>query len=69
MTVQTLRLEHVPHPHEVHVVAFNDVANGAFLRDQLLSGNPEFEYAFVDSSVVGNVVLQPSSPVNACLCR
>jgi EKC/KEOPS complex subunit CGI121/TPRKB len=36
----------------VYVALYRDVQNAAFLRQQLLSGNKEFEYAFIDASMV-----------------
>ncbi|KAI9859560.1 MAG: hypothetical protein M1824_003726 [Vezdaea acicularis] len=52
MAVHTFRLEHLPLDQSVHVALFRDVRNGAALRQQLLAGNPEYEYAFVDASVI-----------------
>lgn len=44
----------VPHyeTYPVHVAAFRDVANSAFLRTQLLDANPAFDYAFLDAEMV-----------------
>ncbi|KAI1119050.1 kinase binding protein CGI-121-domain-containing protein [Nemania sp. NC0429] len=50
--LETLHLEHVPETHSVHVAVFRDVANAAFLHQQLLARNSEFEYALIDASVV-----------------
>lgn len=50
--LETLRLEHVPETHSVHVAVFRDVANAAFLHQQLLARNLEFEYALIDAGVV-----------------
>jgi hypothetical protein len=50
--LETLRLEHVPETHSVHVAVFRDVENVAFLHQQLLARNAEFEYAFIDAGVV-----------------
>lgn len=52
MDVETIQLEHVPDTHAVHVALFRDVQNAAFLHEQLLGRNAEFEYAFIDASVV-----------------
>jgi len=52
MNIQTFQLEHIPIPHKVHVVTYTDVSNSPFLRDQLLAGNADFEYAFIDSASV-----------------
>ncbi|KAI1160394.1 kinase binding protein CGI-121-domain-containing protein [Nemania serpens] len=50
--LETLHLEHVPETHSVHVAVFRDVANAAFLHQQLLARNSEFEYALIDASVI-----------------
>ncbi|KAL5361929.1 EKC/KEOPS complex subunit cgi121 [Aspergillus floccosus] len=49
-TLETLNLPHVPLP--VHVALYRDVQNAPFLRQQLISGNAGFEYAFIDASMV-----------------
>ena len=51
--VQTLRLAHLPPSLAVHIALYQNVQNASFLRQQLLQGNPEFEYAFIDASIVG----------------
>ena len=50
--VQTFHLTHVPPALEVHVALFTELQNAAFLREQLLAGNTEFEYALIDASTV-----------------
>lgn len=50
--LQTLHLEHLPPTHGVHVAVFRNVRNAPFLHRQLLEGNTEFQYAFVDAAVV-----------------
>ena len=52
--LQTLHLAHLSPDLSVHVALYTDVRNASFLRDQLLQGNPDFEYALVDASVVCN---------------
>lgn len=52
MYLETIRLSHLPESIPVHVALFRDVKNASFLRGQLLSGNSEFEYAFIDASMV-----------------
>ena len=52
MTLQTIRFEHVPVTHAVHVGLFRNVKNAAHLQSQLISRNADFEYAFIDASVV-----------------
>jgi EKC/KEOPS complex subunit CGI121/TPRKB len=50
--LQSIHLEHLPVSHVLHVALFHAVSNAAFLHQQLLDGNSEFEYAFIDASVV-----------------
>ncbi|CEI68211.1 EKC/KEOPS complex subunit [Fusarium venenatum] len=52
MALETVTLEHLPASHKVYVALFRDVKNAAFLHQQLLTRNSEFEYAFIDASVV-----------------
>lgn len=51
--LKTLHLAHLPPSLAVHVALYQDVKNAVFLRQQLLAGNPEFEYALIDASMVG----------------
>ena len=55
-SVQTFTLPHYD-AYPVHVALFKDVTNAAFLRSQLLEANPEFDYAFLDASMVSNLVV------------
>ncbi|CAJ2500760.1 Uu.00g036130.m01.CDS01 [Anthostomella pinea] len=50
--LETIRLEHVPETHSVHVAVFKDIENAEFLHQQLLGRNADFEYAFIDASSV-----------------
>ncbi len=50
--LQTLQLAHLPPDLLVHVALYQDLRNAPFLRQQLLNGNSEYEYAFIDASVV-----------------
>jgi hypothetical protein len=52
MALQTLQLEHLPPTHAVHVAVYRSVTNAAFLQQQLLAGNTDFEYALIDASIV-----------------
>lgn len=54
MAVQTIQLSHLE-GYPVHVGLFENVQNAAFLRQQLLDGNAEFEYAFLDATTVREV--------------
>ena len=48
---ETVKLPHLE-DYSLHLVLFRQVENAEFLREQLLQGNSEFEYAFVDAGVV-----------------
>ncbi|KAJ5698896.1 EKC/KEOPS complex subunit [Penicillium macrosclerotiorum] len=50
--LETISLPHLPASLPVHVALYRNVQNGAFLRQQLLAGNAEFEYALIDASIV-----------------
>ncbi|PHH93062.1 hypothetical protein CDD83_1764 [Cordyceps sp. RAO-2017] len=52
MSLETVRLEHLPDSHAVHLALFRDVQNAAFLHQQLLDRNADFEYGFIDASVI-----------------
>jgi EKC/KEOPS complex subunit CGI121/TPRKB len=52
MALESIALEHLPASHRIHLALFKDVKNAAFLHQQLLARNADFEYAFVDASVV-----------------
>jgi EKC/KEOPS complex subunit CGI121/TPRKB len=44
----------LPHllEHPLRVCLFQHVQNASFLREQLLAGNSDFEYAFLDATVL-----------------
>ena len=50
--VQVVRLAHVAHSTPVFAALYKDVNNAAFLRKQLVEANADYEYAFLDASVV-----------------
>ncbi|PMD61489.1 CGI-121-domain-containing protein [Hyaloscypha bicolor E] len=50
--LQTVRLEHLPYSHEIHIALYRDITNASFLQQQLLDGNTNFEYALIDAGVV-----------------
>ena len=54
--LHSLHLAHLPSSLTLHLALYEDVKNAAFLHQQLLDGNTEFEYAFIDASVVGWLV-------------
>lgn len=49
--METTTLPHLP-LLPLRVCLFKDVKNASFLRQQLLDGNTEFEYAFLDASTL-----------------
>lgn len=51
--LETVHLSHVPENIPVHVALYKYLKNASFLREQLLTGNAEFQYAFIDASTVG----------------
>jgi EKC/KEOPS complex subunit CGI121/TPRKB len=50
-SLETINLPHVP-SLPVHVALYRDVQNAAFLQAQLLAGQAEYQYAFIDASMV-----------------
>jgi len=52
MLLQSHILEHLPETHTIHVALFESVTNASFLQEQLLSANTDYEYAFIDASVI-----------------
>ena len=50
--LQTIHLSHMPPELALHVALYRDVENAAFLKQQLLEGNTDFEYAFIDASML-----------------
>ncbi|QSZ36379.1 hypothetical protein DSL72_006255 [Monilinia vaccinii-corymbosi] len=50
--LQTISLEHLPESHTLHIALYRNIRNAAFLHQQLLIGNSDFEYALIDSSVI-----------------
>jgi EKC/KEOPS complex subunit CGI121/TPRKB len=59
-SVRTFTLPHYE-AFPVHVALFKDVTNAAFLRSQLLEANPDFDYAFLDASMVSIFTLSTPS--------
>lgn len=52
MPLEAVTLEHLPHAYTAHLALFRDVENASFLHQQLLARNADFEYAFIDASIV-----------------
>lgn len=59
MSLEHVNLEHLPAEYNVHIALFRNVRNASFLHQQLLGRNTDFEYAFIDASVVSALI--PSS--------
>lgn len=50
--LETINFPHFLSELPIHVALYRNVENAAFLRQQLLTGNAEFEYALIDASMV-----------------
>lgn len=50
--MESIQLPHVPLTHTLHVTLFQNIENAGFLRQQLLEGNTDYEYAFLDTAVL-----------------
>lgn len=50
--LKMLHLAHLPSDLAVYIALFQNLENAAFLRQQLLDGNADFEYALIDANVV-----------------
>lgn len=51
--MESVSLPHIPGSGIV-IGLFRDVSNAGFLRQQLLDGNAEFEYAFLDTALIAS---------------
>ncbi|KAF2224880.1 kinase binding protein CGI-121-domain-containing protein [Elsinoe ampelina] len=49
--LETIILPHLEQ-YPVYAALFENVENASFLRDQLLQGNTDFEYTFLDASMI-----------------
>ncbi|KAG5998391.1 hypothetical protein E4U43_002428 [Claviceps pusilla] len=52
MSVETVSIEHIPAAYAVYLSFYRNVENAAFLHQQLLDRNADFEYAFIDAATV-----------------
>jgi EKC/KEOPS complex subunit CGI121/TPRKB len=50
--VEEVLLPHLPETHTIHMALYANVTNADFLHKQLLQGNTDFEYAFLDAQVL-----------------
>ena len=55
--LQKFEIAHLPPNLVAHVALFEEVENAAYLHQQLLQGNPEFEYALIDAACVRSRVM------------
>ena len=68
LNLTTLNLPHLPpNSHNVHIAVLKDICNAEHLRSQLLAGNADYEYAFIDASNVC-VPLRPVSIICWPMC-
>lgn len=58
--LESVAIEHIPPSHKVYLALFKDVSNADFLREQLLARNHDFEFAFVDATIVSLGTLAPA---------
>jgi EKC/KEOPS complex subunit CGI121/TPRKB len=63
--LETIHLSHLPATIPLYVILYTSLQNASFLRQQLLAGNTEFEYAFIDASMVCSQ-RSLSLPVHVC---
>ncbi|KAI6884398.1 hypothetical protein KC360_g4275 [Hortaea werneckii] len=49
--METITLPHLPN-QPLHIMLFRNLANAPFLRQQLLQGNSDFQYAFLDAATI-----------------
>ena len=52
MSLETINVPHLPSSLPVYAALYRDVQNAPFLRQQLVSANTDFEYAFIDATSV-----------------
>ncbi|SPO02581.1 probable Protein CGI121 [Cephalotrichum gorgonifer] len=50
--MESITLEHLPATHTLHLALFTNVTNAAELHSHLLARNTDFEYTFIDASVI-----------------
>lgn len=52
MSLESINIPHLPSSLPIYAALYRGVQNAAFLRQQLISANTDFEYAFIDASMV-----------------
>ena len=53
--VTEIHLAHLPSDLAVYVALYSELENAKYLRQQLLDGNTDFEYTFLDASTVSAI--------------
>ena len=66
-TLATFHIAHLPTQLAVYIALFRDLRNASFLRQQLLAGNADFEYAFLDAASVRSVTVKHQSTTDYSL--
>lgn len=62
--LETFNLPHFP-SLPVHAALYRDVQNASFLKAQLLAGQSEYEYAFIDASMVCRAYFSPGHEIKS----
>lgn len=65
MSLASVPIAHLQSCSPVYVALYRGLRNASSLRQQLLSGNQDFEYAFLDASMVGPFASLKSSKTSA----
>ncbi len=60
--VEKINLAHMPPELALYEAVYTDLENASFLKEQLLAGNSDFDYAFIDASMVSEDI-PPCQPV------
>ena len=50
--VERIQIAHIPDNLPLYIACFKDVKNASFLKQQLLAGNQEYNYSFIDASTI-----------------
>lgn len=64
--LQEIHLQHMPPELALYAALYRDVQNASSLREQLLAGNTDFEYAFIDASMVSYSTFVPRGVIGSC---
>jgi len=50
--VERIQIAHIPDDLPLYIACFKDVKNASFLKQQLLAGNQEYNYSFIDAATI-----------------